>query len=120
MQPDRFGCARPIALIGDRLAVDQGEGAQRRNRFVEAVAREIRRQPLAKFLPPLREQEQRNRLRREQRRISDQRLGCRMQLSGFVDGEREGLRDSELVVVVSGASFSASSNLIGVAAKRFA
>ena len=100
MQTDRLGRYRRITLIGDRLAVDEGEGAQRRDRFVEPVAREIGRQRLAKFLAPLGEQEQRNRLRREQRRMKDQRLGGGIELGGFVDGEREGLRDGELVVII--------------------
>src|SRR5208337_3195864 len=100
-------CSRIVSVVLARsrssAIVSRSTRAKARNAATassEAVAREIGRQRLAKFLPHLREQEQRNRLRREQRRISDQRLGCRMQLSGFVDGEREGLRDSELVVVV--------------------
>ena len=100
MQPDRLGRDRRIALVDDRLAVDEREGAQRRDRLVEPVVRELGRQRLAEFLPPLGEQEQRDRLGREQRRVDDQRLGGGMQLGGFVDGEREGLRDRQPVVIL--------------------
>ena len=51
------------------LAVDEGEGAQRRDRLVETLAPELRRQRLAELLARLGKQEQRDRLGREQRRI---------------------------------------------------
>ena len=105
MQPDRLGRDRRVALVGDRLAVDEREGAQRRDRLVEPVARELRRQRLAEFLARLGEQEQRDRLGREQRRIDDQRLGGGMQLGGFVDGEGERLRDRQAAVIFGGRVF---------------
>jgi hypothetical protein len=67
MQPDRLGCYRRIALIGDRFAVDEGEGAQRRDRLVQPVVRELRGQRLAELFASLGKQEQRDRLGREQR-----------------------------------------------------
>ena len=48
-----------VALVGDRLAVDQGEGAQRRHGLVEAVAFERGRERRAEFLPRLGKQKQR-------------------------------------------------------------
>ena len=100
MQPDRVGRDRRIALVRDRLAVDEREGAQRRDRLVEAVAGEQRRERLAELFARLGEQEQRDRLGREQRGMDDQRLGGGMELRGLVDGEREGLRDRQAVVIL--------------------
>ena len=100
MQPDRVGRDRRLALVRDRLAVDQREGAQRRHRLVEAVAGERRGERLAEFLPRLREQEQRDRLRRQQRGVHDQRLGGGMELRRLLDGEREGLRHRQAVVIL--------------------
>ena len=57
VQADRVGRDRRVALVFDRLAVDQGEGAQRRHRLVETVIGEQRGQPLAEFLARLGEQE---------------------------------------------------------------
>ena len=100
-------CSRIVSVViaGSRSSAivsrsTSAKARRRRDRFVESVAREIGRQRLAEFLPRLGKQKQRDRLGREQRRIRDQRLGGGIELGGFVDGEREGLRDSELVVIV--------------------
>jgi hypothetical protein len=99
MQPDRVGRYRRVALVHDGLAIDEREGPERRQSLVKPVVRELRRQRLAEFVPPLGEQEQRDRLGREQRRADDQRLGGRMQLRGPVDGEGEGFRDRQMVLI---------------------
>ena len=80
MQTDRLGHDRRVALIGNRLAIDERERPQRGNRLIQPVAREQRRQRLAELLPRLGEQEQRDRLGREQRSVDDQRLGGGMEL----------------------------------------
>ena len=100
MQADGVGRDRRVALVHDRLAVDQREGAQRRHRLVEAVVGERGRQRLAEFFPRLGKQEQRDRLGRQQRGMDDQRLGGGMELGGLLDGEREGLRDRQAVVIL--------------------
>jgi hypothetical protein len=41
-----------------------------------------------------------------------------MQLGGFANGEREGLRDGELVVILERRVPFGASSLIGVAARR--
>ena len=56
MQHDAVGRDRKIAFVGDRLAIDQSEGAQRRHGFVEAVAFERGRDRHAEFLPRLSKQ----------------------------------------------------------------
>ena len=53
VEADSVGRDRRIALVRDRFAVDQREGAQRRHGFVETVAGERRRQRLAEFFPRL-------------------------------------------------------------------
>ena len=53
MQHDAVGRDRKIAFVGDRLAIDQSEGAQRRHGFVEAVAFERGRERQAEFPPRL-------------------------------------------------------------------
>ena len=52
VQADAVGRDRRLALVRDRLAVDQRKGAQRRHRFVEAVIGERRGQRLAELLAP--------------------------------------------------------------------
>ena len=105
MQPDRLRRHRRITLIGDRLAVDERKGAQRRDRLVQPVVRELRGQRLAELFARLGEQKQRDRFGREQRGIDDQRLGGGMQLGGFVDGEGERLRDRQAAMIVCGRVF---------------
>ena len=68
--------------------------------LVEAVVGERLGERLAEHLPPLLEQEQRDRLRRQQRGMHDQRLDRGMQLAGLLDGEREGLRHRQAVVIL--------------------
>ena len=99
MQPDRLGRYCRVALVGGGLAIDQRERPQGGDRLVEAVVHEQRRQRLAECLPPLGKEEQRDRLGREQRRVHDQRLGGGMQLGRFVDGDGEGFRRGQLVVI---------------------
>ena len=43
MQPDRLRHYRRITLVDDRLTLDEREVAQRRDRFVKAVAGELGR-----------------------------------------------------------------------------
>jgi hypothetical protein len=100
VQTDAVGDDRGLALVGNCLPVDQRERPQRRHRFVKPVAFEHTGERLAEFLAALREQKQRDRLRREQRGVHDQRLGGGVELCGFVDGERERLRHREAVVVL--------------------
>jgi hypothetical protein len=62
------------------LTVDERESTQRRHGLVEAVVREHRGQRLAELFTPFLEQEQWDRLRRQQRGIEDQRLGGGVEL----------------------------------------
>src|SRR4029077_18905108 len=99
VQPNAVGDDRGVALVGNCLPVDQRERPQRRHRFVKAVAFELGSERLAEFLAALREQKQRDRLRREQRGVHDQRLGGGVKLRGFVDGEGESPRQREVLPV---------------------
>ena len=93
MQADALGCDCSVALVLDRLTIDQRKGAQRRHSLVQAIIGERQRQGLAEVHTAcFREQEERDRLRRQQRRVHDQRLGGRMQLGRLTDRERKGLR----------------------------
>ena len=85
VQTDAVGDDRGVALVGNCLPVDQRERPQRRHRFVKAVAFELGSERLAEFLAALREQRQRDRLRREQRGVHDQRLRGGVELRGFVE-----------------------------------
>jgi hypothetical protein len=105
VQPDSIRRHQRIALVGDSLAVDEREGAQRRHRLVQSVVRDLRRQRLAECFARLGEQEQRDRFRREQCCIGDQRFGGGMQLGGFVDGEGERLRDRQSAMIACGRVF---------------
>ena len=118
MQADAVGRDRRIALVRDCLAIDQREGAQRRHRLVEAVVGERRRERLAEFFARLGEQEQRDRLGRQQRGVDDQRLGGGMQLRRLLDGEREGLRHRQPVVILGRRVARRSSIRAGAASKR--
>ncbi len=53
MQADSVGRDRRVALVCDRLAVDQGERAQHRYGLVEAVAGDCRSKRLAEFFSRL-------------------------------------------------------------------
>ena len=108
-----------IALIHDRLAIDQRESPQRRHGLVETVAGERRGERLAEFFPRLGKQEQRDRLRRQQRGVDDQRLGGGMKLGGLLDGEREGLRHRQPVVIL-GRRIGAHRRAIAPASPRSA
>ena len=69
----------------------------------------------------LREQEQRDRLRRQQRGVHDQRLGGRMQLRRLVDREREGLRHRQPIMVLGRRiAWHRRASRAGAAAKRCA
>jgi hypothetical protein len=52
-----------VALVGDRLAVEERKGPQRRHGLVETVAGQRRSERLAEFFASLGKQEQRDRLR---------------------------------------------------------
>jgi hypothetical protein len=97
VQADGGRLDRLVALIGDSLAIDQREGAQRGHRLVETVARKRGAQRLLEFFPSLREQVQRDRVRRQHGGVDDQRFGGGMKFCSFVDGQREGLRHGQAV-----------------------
>src|ERR1700722_11050694 len=60
MQLNRLRRDGWIALVGDCLSVDEREGAQRRDSFVEPFVGELRRQRLAELLACVGEQKQRD------------------------------------------------------------
>ena len=101
VQADGVGADRRVALVHDGLAVDEREGAQRRDRPRRARRRRApRRAARRASRAPSLEQEQRDRLRRQQRGVHDQRLDRGMELGGLLDGEREGLRHRQPVVIL--------------------
>ena len=99
VQADAVRGERRIALVGDRFAVDQGEGAQRRHGFVEPIFGEHRGQWLAEPFTGLGEQEQRDRFRRESCRVGDQRFDRRVEPRGLLDGERERPGHRQAIVI---------------------
>jgi hypothetical protein len=100
VQADCFGGDRRVALVGDCLAVNEGENTQRRYRLVEPVAGEGRGQWFAKFLAALCKYEEGDRLWREQRGVNDQRLRGGMEHCCCLDRQGKGLRHSHLVVIL--------------------
>jgi hypothetical protein len=80
MQADGLDRDRRIALVLDQLAVDKPESTQGRYGFVQSLVRERRRERRAELFARFGEQEQWDRLRREQRGTDDKRLGGGMEL----------------------------------------
>jgi hypothetical protein len=81
---------RGIALVYNRLAINQGECAKGRHCLVEAIARKLHDQRLAELLPRLSENEQRYRLGRQQCCMHNQRLGSRVTFRRLLNREPEG------------------------------
>jgi len=98
MQPNRLRRYRRVALVSNCLAIDEREGPQRHDRFVEPILRELGRQRMAELLARLGEQKQRDRLGCQQRRVDDERLSGGMELRGFIDGESECLDGRQAIL----------------------
>src|SRR3954468_22013728 len=100
MQADARGRNRSVALVLDRLTIDQRKSPQCRDSLVQALIGEHRRQRLIEVLLGFGEQEERDWLRRQQRRVYNQRLGSWMKLSRLIDRKRKCLRDGQTVMVI--------------------
>ena len=116
MQADGVGRDHRVAFVRNHFAVDEREYTQCGNHLIEAIANKCGRQRLTEFFPRPGKQEQRDRLRCQQRGIGDQRLGRRMKLRGFLDGEREGLPYRQTVMVFGRRVARISSRLASIAA----
>ena len=55
---NRLSCNQGITLVSNRLPFNKGESAERCNRLVETITRELRRKRLTQLLPRLRKQKQ--------------------------------------------------------------
>src|SRR5262249_42331031 len=102
VQADAISYNRGVTLVLNHLPVEQRETAQRCDSLIEPVIDEGRREGLTKFLSPLQEQEQRDRLRREQRNMNDQRLSGGMEFCRLIDGKRKRLRHRQTIVILGG------------------
>jgi hypothetical protein len=71
VQADAIGLNLGIAFVRDCFGIEQCEHPQRRHRLVKAFPVERRGEWLAELAPTLREQEQRDWLGSEQRRMND-------------------------------------------------
>ena len=100
VEPDCIGRDHRIALLHYLVALHQGKAAQRRNGLIQAFVHKRRGERVAKMFARLLEHEQRDWFRRQQSGVNDQRLGCTVKLSGLVDGEREGLRHRQPIMIL--------------------
>ena len=80
-------------LIHDNPAVNKCKTSKRRYHFFNAITVNHSGQRFFKFLRGLGEEEQRNRLRRQECGVRQKRVGCWMKNCCLINPEREGLRN---------------------------